>query len=255
MTARILVTGAAGGIGAATAAALRGRGCTVTGLDLLATSDGVLACEVRDAAQVAIVVGAAIDAMGGLDVLINCAGVGDVQGAGDPPDADALALLDVNFFGSWRVTAAALPALRASRGRVVNVASGLVFLTLPFAAAYCASKRALVAYSDALRLEHGDAVTVTTVYPGYIRTAIHARPAAKGLSLEGLVPAERLDNAVDTLVRAALGRPRRDMATTRRGAVAHALLRTLPPRWVDRAVITAMRRVRSRGSGVATRAA
>ena len=255
MTARILVTGAAGGIGAAAAAALRTRGCTVTGLDLHAIGDGVLACDVRDPAQVAVAVGAAIDAMDGLDVLINCAGVGEVQGAGDAPDADALALLDVNLFGAWRVTAAALPALRASRGRVVNVASGLAFLTLPLAAAYCASKRALVAYSDALRLEHGDAVTVTTVYPGYIRTAIHAKPAAKGVSLEGLVPAERLEDAAETLVRAALGRPRRDMATTRRGAVAYALLRALPPSWVDHAVMTATRRVRSRGSGAATRAA
>ena len=117
-------------------------------------------------------------------------------------------MIDVNLLGPWRVTAAALPALRASRGRVVNVASGLAHLTVPFATAYCMSKRGLVAYSDALRIEHGDAITVTTVYPGYIRTGIHDAARERGLGLEGAVPAERLSDAADTLVRAALGRRR-----------------------------------------------
>ena len=82
-------------------------------------------------------------------------------------------------------------ALRESRGRVVNVASGLAHVAVPFATAYCMSKRGLVAYSDALRLEHGDAITVTTVYPGYIRTPIHDASKAAGVALEGAVPAER----------------------------------------------------------------
>ena len=64
-------------------------------------------------------------------------------------------MLDVNLLGPWRVTAAAMPALRAARGRVVNVASGLANIAVPLATAYCMSKRGLVAYSDALRLEHG----------------------------------------------------------------------------------------------------
>ena len=106
-------------------------------------------------------------------MLINNAGLGIPQSAGRAPDADALAVLDVNLIAPWRVTAAALPHLRASHGRVVNVASGLAHLAVPFATAYCMSKRGLVAYSDALRLEHGDEITVTTVYPGYIRTGIH----------------------------------------------------------------------------------
>ena len=66
-------------------------------------------------------------------------------------------------------------------------------MALPFAPAYCMSKRGLVAYSDALRLEHGDEIGVTTVYPGYIRTAIHDASQASGVGLEGAVPAEHAD--------------------------------------------------------------
>jgi NAD(P)-dependent dehydrogenase (short-subunit alcohol dehydrogenase family) len=169
-------------------------------------------------------------------VLINCAGLGDPQSAGEAPDGAALRVLDVNLIGPWRVTSAALAALLQSRGRVVNVASGLAHLALPMAPAYCMSKRGLVAYSDALRLEYGDRITVTTVYPGYIRTPIHDAAAQKGLSLEGAVPAEELEDAARTLVRAAVGRPTRDLATTRRGTLGYALLRIAPRGLVDRIV-------------------
>jgi NAD(P)-dependent dehydrogenase (short-subunit alcohol dehydrogenase family) len=247
MTVRVIVTGAQRGIGAATVKALRARGAHVVGLDVCGDGDGVLRCDIRSQSEVDAAVQRAVERLGGLDVLINNAGVGDAQRAGTVPDAEALAVLDVNLFGAWRTTAAALPALRASRGRVINVASGLTFLTLPFAAAYCASKRALVAYSDALRLEEGDMITVTTVYPGYIRTSIHDAPARKGVSLEGLVPAERVEDAARALVRAALGPPARDLATTRRGGIAYALLRLLPPGVVDRVVASRIRQAARRG--------
>ena len=219
MSKRILITGAASGIGAAAAAELRSRGATVVGLDLLA-GDGIIACDIRDQAAVDRAVAEAIARLGGLDVLINNAGIGIPQPAGDRPDEGALAVIDVNLLGPWRVTAAALPALRASRGRVVNVASGLVHLPMPMATAYCMSKRGLVAYSDALRIEHGDTISVTTVYPGYIRTPIHEAAASRGLSLEGVVPGERLEDATRALARASLGRPVRDLATTRWASIA-----------------------------------
>jgi NAD(P)-dependent dehydrogenase (short-subunit alcohol dehydrogenase family) len=238
---RVLITGAASGIGAAAAAELRRRGARVVGLDING-SDEIVECDVRDQASVERAVAEAIERLGGLDVLINNAGIGFAQSAGDPPDEKALAVLDVNLIGPWRVTAAALPALRASRGRVVNVASGLAHLTLPFATAYCMSKRGLVAYSDALRLEHGDAITVTTVYPGYIRTPIHESSQEDGFALEGMVPEERLEDAARTLARAALGRPARDLGTTRRGALGYALVRRAPRRAVDRATLRVLRR-------------
>jgi NAD(P)-dependent dehydrogenase (short-subunit alcohol dehydrogenase family) len=242
MSTRIIITGAASGIGAATTASLREGGAEVIGLDVNAAGEDILRCDVRDQASVDEAVAQAVERLGGLDVLINCAGIGDPQSAGERPGEDASRVLDVNLLGPWRVTGAALPALRAARGRVVNVASGLAHLTVPYAPAYCMSKRGLVAYSDALRLEHGDEITVTTVYPGYIRTPIHEAAAAKGLSLEGTVPAESLEDAVRTLTRAALESPKRDVATTRLGEISYMLLRFTPRRLVDWAITRQFRR-------------
>src|SRR4051794_25219806 len=156
---RVLITGAAGGIGSASVTALRAQGARVVGLDLQGDGADVLACDVRDQTSIDAAVAEAGGRLGGLDVLINNAGLGDAQDAGVAPDDDALRLLDVNLLGPWRVTAAALPHLIASRGRVVNVASGLAHLAVPYAAAYCMSKRGLTAYSDVLRLEYGDRIT------------------------------------------------------------------------------------------------
>ena len=244
----MIVTGAAGGIGGAATAALRARGARVIGLDLQEDpANDVLACDVRDQASVDRAVAEAVGRLGGLDVLINNAGIGIPQSAGLGPDADALAVIDVNLLGPWRVTAAALPALREARGRVVNVASSLAHITVPFATAYCMSKRGLVGYSDALRMEHGDALCVTTVYPGYIRTRIHDASRERGIGLEGVAPAEKLSDAATTLVRAALGSPARDLATTRWGAIAYAIVRRLPRSLVDRAGERQMRRLARKG--------
>jgi NAD(P)-dependent dehydrogenase (short-subunit alcohol dehydrogenase family) len=247
MSARVVITGAASGIGAAAATELRRQGAQVVGLDLKGEDGEVIACDVRDQESVDRAVAEALERLGGLDVLINNAGIGDPQSAGEPPDERARAVLDVNLLGPWRVTAAALPALRAARGRVVNVASGLAHVSIPLGTAYCMSKRGLVAYSDALRLEHGDAITVTTVYPGYIATAIHEASESEGVALQGAVPAERLEDAARTLTRAALGRPVRDLATTRSGTFAYALARHSPRGMVDRVVTMRLRRLAARG--------
>lgn len=241
---RIIITGAAGGIGRATVELLRSRGAHVVGLDL---HDADLECDVRSQASVDRAVSAAIERLGGLDVLINNAGLGTPQSAAEAPDDGALAVLDVNLVGPWRVTSAALPALRASHGRVVNVASGLAHVTVPFSTAYTMSKRGVVAYSDMLRLEEGDRVDVTTVYPGYIRTPIHRESEAAGVPLEGAVPVEDVADAARTLVRAALGAPARDLATTREGTLSYAVVRLAPRRLVDAVTRRRMRKLARRG--------
>jgi NAD(P)-dependent dehydrogenase (short-subunit alcohol dehydrogenase family) len=247
MSQRVIITGAASGIGEATAKALRERGAKVVGLDLRA-SDEVLTCDVTDQQSVDKAVAEAIRRLGGgIDALVNCAGIGLPQSATERPGPDALRVLDVNLLGTWRVTAAALPALRASRGRVVNISSGLAHLAVPFATAYGASKRGVVGYSEQLRAEVGDEVTVTTVYPGYIRTPIHEASQSAGIALEGMVPPEPLGAAAGTIVRAIYGKPARDLATTRRGAQSYALLRFLPKGLVERGVRRQVRAGAKRG--------
>ncbi len=236
MSQRVIITGAASGIGEATMKALRDRGAEVAGLDVNAADD-LIACDVTDQQSVDAAVAEAVKRLGGgLDALVNCAGIGLPQSATERPGVDALRVIDVNLLGTWRVTAAALPALRASRGRVVNISSGLAHLAVPFATAYGASKRGVVGYSEQLRAEVGDEVTVTTVYPGYIRTPIHEASQSAGIGLEGMVPPEPLGAAAGTIVRAIYGRPARDLATTRRGAQSYALLRFLPKGLVERGV-------------------
>lgn len=245
---RVVITGAASGIGAEAVRQLRAKGCRVVGLDLNGDGGDILACDVRDQASVDTAVTEAIARLGGLDVLVNCAGLGLPQSAIAPPGEDAAAVLDVNLVGPWRVTSAALPALRSSRGRVVNIASGLAHLAVPFATAYCMSKRGIVAYSDALRYEIGHEVTVTVVYPGYVKTPIHDASVALGFGLDGLVPEEPLTAVAERVVDACLGRPKRDVATTRTGTVSYLVLRRLPRRLVDRAVMTSLRKQAASGA-------
>ena len=249
MSKRVIITGAAGGLATAAIAELRGQGATVVGLDLKGNGDDILECDIRDQASVDSAVAAAIERLGGgVDVLINNAGVGDPQSAGKAPDEKALAVIDINLMGAWRVTSAALPALRESRGRVVNIASGLAFVTAPFSTAYTMAKRGLVGYSDALRLEQGDRISVTTVYPGYIRTAIHDASKAEGMGLEGAVPAEDVADAGRAFARAALSeKPVRDLATTRNGTVNYGFVKLAPRGLMDRLTRIQMRRLARKG--------
>jgi NAD(P)-dependent dehydrogenase (short-subunit alcohol dehydrogenase family) len=243
----VIITGAASGIGEATAKALRERGAQVVGLDLKG-EDHLIACDVRDQESVDKAIAAAVERLGGgLDALVNCAGIGLPQSAAERPGPDALSVLDVNLLGTWRVTAAALPALRASHGRVVNISSGLAHLAVPFATAYGASKRGVVGYSEQLRSEMGDEITVTTVYPGYIRTPIHDASQSAGIGLEGMVPPEPLSAAAATIVRAIYGNPVRDLATTKRGGRVYAALRFVPKGLVERAIRRQMRSGAKRG--------
>ena len=212
---RIIITGASSGFGKGSAESLRRRGAQVVGLDINPIDD-VIACDIRDQAQVDAAVKEAIERLGGgLDILINNAGIGGPADAGAPPDERTIATIDTNLLGAWRVTGTAMPALIASKGRVVNVASGLAHVNVPFGAAYIASKRGLAGYSDVLRLEYGDRITVSTVYPGYVATPIHDVSEAMGISLGDVVPHEPIGAVIKTIVRASLDKPKRDLATTR----------------------------------------
>jgi NAD(P)-dependent dehydrogenase (short-subunit alcohol dehydrogenase family) len=220
----VLITGAAGGFGAPTVQRLREQGAKVVGLDRVA-GDGIVACDITDEAAVDSAVATAVEQLGGLDAVVHYAGIGTPNDAGGPLEPDAMKVIDTNLLGAWRVTAAALPALMAGRadrggakGRVVFVSSELAYLTLPFVSAYSVAKRGMAAYADALRLEYGTELHVSTVYPGYVRTPIHDAGREVGLALEGQVRREEVEDIVGTVVRAlAAPRPPRDTAGTRAG--------------------------------------
>lgn len=229
---RVLVTGASGTFGTAISTELSRLGASVIGLDLVPRNDDalpVIACDLTDDQAVPVAVSDAIARLGGLDVLINNAGIGGPAPAELPPGEEVRRQLEINLLGTWRVSAACAPELVRTRGRVVMLASRMAVMQLPLAAAYGASKRAMVAYADALRLELGTHVGVTCVYPSAVRSPIHDSTADAGLSLEGMSSFEPLDGVVETVVRAATdARVRRDLATTRRGAAELFLARHLP---------------------------
>lgn len=229
---RVLLTGASGTFGRAIAGALTARGAHVVGLDLDPRDDDpitVIAADITDDDAVAAGVGTAIDKLGGLDILINNAGIGGPAPAERPPDEEVRRQIEINLLGTWRVTAAATDALVAARGRVVVVASHAAVRQLPIAAAYGVSKRAVVAYADALRLELAPHVGVSTIYPSMVRSPIHDSTARAGLSLQGVSRFEPLDGVVDAVVGACLARtPPRDVATSPRGIAEFLLARHLP---------------------------
>jgi NAD(P)-dependent dehydrogenase (short-subunit alcohol dehydrogenase family) len=236
VTRRALVTGASGAFGTAVRKELRGRGWSVVGLDLEQDGDEVIACDVTDDEAVPRAVAAAAERLGGLDVLVNNAGIGGPASAGAPPGEHVRRMIDVNLLGAWRVTAAAIEHLVDSRGRVVLLGSRMSFIGLPLGAAYGVSKRALTAYADALRAEYGTHVSVTCVHPAFVRTPIHDSTRAAGLQLEGFSHEEPLEQVVATIVKACEGsNPGRDVAVTRGGALQMAVARHLP-RLVDRIV-------------------
>ncbi|WP_170285919.1 SDR family NAD(P)-dependent oxidoreductase [Nocardioides rubriscoriae] len=176
---RALVTGAAGGIGRSTVELLASQGAAVVGLDLVASND-VLACDVSDAGSVSTAVAAAVDRLGGLDVLVNVAGVDRFRRFEDLDLATWDLHLGVNLTGPMLMSHAALPHLRASRGNIVTIASIAGLRAQPYQAAYCASKAGVIALMKSLALElAADGIRVNTICPGGVETDLPTQAAAE----------------------------------------------------------------------------
>jgi ketoreductase RED2 len=181
----VLVTGSSSGIGAATATALALRGATVvvssarsvdagTALAAQLPAADYVRCDVSDADQVEAAIAAIVDRHGRLDALVNNAGTTEVIPHGDLEAASPdvwRRIFDVNVIGTWQVTVAAVPHLRASgRGQVVNVSS--IAGTRPTGSSipYACSKAAVSHMTRLLAATLGPEVRVNAVAPGLVDT-------------------------------------------------------------------------------------
>ncbi|MFI6938141.1 SDR family NAD(P)-dependent oxidoreductase [Streptomyces sp. NPDC050418] len=205
---RAVVTGGASGIGRAAAGLLAARGARVTVLDLAPESvpEPLLArkADVTDDASIRAAVTGAAEEMGGLDVLVNNAGIGAQGTVEDNDDAEWLRVLDVNVLGMVRTARAALPYLRASRhAAIVNTCSIAATAGLPQRALYSASKGAVLSLTLAMAADHvREGIRVTCVNPGTVDTPWVARlldaaddPAAERAALAARQPTGRLVTA------------------------------------------------------------
>lgn len=176
---RALVTGAVGGIGRATVELLAEEGARVVGVDLR-EAEGVLACDVSDASSVSTAVANAVAQLGGLDVLVNVAGIDQFRRFEDLDLATWQRHLGVNLTGPMLMSQSALPHLRASRGNIVTIASIAGLRAQPYQAAYCASKGGVILLMKSLALElAADGVRVNTVCPGGVETDLPGNAAAE----------------------------------------------------------------------------
>lgn len=268
MSRTILITGCSSGIGWASAKVMKARGWRVLATarrpdDLARLRDelGVeaLALELADGASIAA---CAADALrlteGRLDALFNNAAFGQPGAVEDLP-ADVLRRqLEVNVVGTHALTRAVIPAMRArGAGRIVQCSSVLGVVAAPWRGAYCASKFALEALTDCLRMElAGSGIQVALIEPGPIRSRFveHALAAARAnVDIAGSVHAPRYARMLESLASGgkqtfklepeavaiklvhAVESPRARLRypVTVPAHAAAALKRLLPARWLD----------------------
>jgi NAD(P)-dependent dehydrogenase (short-subunit alcohol dehydrogenase family) len=196
----VIVTGAANGIGRAIALAFAASGARVAVGDVLAEDGQRTVATITDAGGSALfveadvskaddargLVAAAVERFGGVDVLVNNAGVGGVRlplHELEPEDFDRV--IDVNLRGTFLCSKYAIPHLLAGKaGRIVNVASTYGVIGAPLSAAYCASKAAIINLTRQMAIDYGpEGLRVNALCPGYIDTGLGRRGPA-------LTPAE-----------------------------------------------------------------
>lgn len=179
----VLITGAASGIGRVTARRMASEGARVVAGDvsdagLAETAEGHPSvswshCDVSDEGSVATFVDGAVAEMGGLDVVVNLAGVLHFENTHEVALADWQRLIDINLTGTFLVCRATLPHLVDGGGVIINAASTAAHIGQPWSAAYAATKGAILSMTRAMAIEYGRrGVRVNSVSPGAIETPI-----------------------------------------------------------------------------------
>ncbi len=248
-----IVTGASSGIGRAIALRLAGEGVSLSlaarntkELELVA-----IECEKRGGKAIAIpvdvgdessckeLVERSVAEFGRIDMLFNNAGIDVVARLEDLPDLHLFRrVMDVNFYGPVYTTYYALPILKKSRGRIINVSSMGGVVAVPFNTSYCASKFAMNGFSDSLRMELRETgVSVTVICPYWVVSRFHENYMDKTGTPKGIsgraIYTERMmssDRCAEIVIEAA--RSRRREVLLGPGKIG-ALLRLLAPRMTD----------------------
>jgi NAD(P)-dependent dehydrogenase (short-subunit alcohol dehydrogenase family) len=207
---RVLITGGASGIGAACVRRFQTDGCSVAVLDRdqdaleASPAEFGTTCDVADADSLAAAVDEAAAALGGLDVVVAAAGIAARGTVADTDPSDWDRVLAVNLRGVYLTGRATIPHLRATGGgAIVNIASQLGLVAAAGAAAYCASKGAVISLTRAMAIDHGhEGIRVNCVCPGPTDTPLldpyfgaAADPAAERRAYEAMQLHARLVTA------------------------------------------------------------
>jgi short-subunit dehydrogenase len=225
----VIITGASAGIGAATARVFSQAGARLVlaarnhaRLQALARSlpgpTLVVPTNVADPRAVRNLVDQAVASFGGIDIIINNAGVGLAAPVGTLRASDFQQALAVDLFGPLALTQAALPHLRRhGRGQLIFVSSVVGLRALPYLGGYAAAKAALDRLTEALRMElRGSGVAVTLVRPGTTRTEFTAHRLGSGHEQRRVNPrAASPEQVGQAILRAAIREPRVAYVTLR----------------------------------------
>ncbi len=215
---RVLVTGSSRGIGFAIAEAFLGAGARVAingrteqsvsaAIERLGSGEHLVAApgDIGTVPGCESAVKTAIDAFGGLDILVNSAGIGAGRPIEECDEAMWDAHIDVNLKGTFFCCRAALSELRKSNGNIVNIASDAGLMGVPGITVYCASKGGVVNMTRAMALEVAPDVRVNCVCPGYVDTDMIRRdhidkkddPAAAEQRMIDYAPMKRIATPVE----------------------------------------------------------
>jgi short-subunit dehydrogenase len=256
--ARTVLTGASSGVGHALAQRLAEEGARL----VLASRDQaaleglagpirqrggeavVVPTDVADLGQRARLIARAVEALGGLDMLINNAGVGAMGFFADAGEERLRRIFEVNFFAATELTRLALPHLRRGRDpMIVNVSSVIGRRGLPGCTEYCASKFALAGWSEGLRAELArQGIHVLLVCPGVIETNFRANLLENRVSFRWQNHRAMTADRCARLIVQAMRRKRKELVTTLEGK-ALVWLNRLFPRLVDYALARHVRPV------------
>lgn len=185
-----LVTGASRGIGLSAARALAAAGATVVSLARSLPETGLgephraHACDVADWDAVAALVAETAGRFGGIDIVVNNAGVvAPIGRLGDTDPAAWNRNIAINLGGPYNVVRAALPGLLARRGTVINISSGAAHRPVEGWSAYCAGKAGLAMLTGMLALEYGgEGLRVFGLQPGVVDTEMQVQIRASGIN-------------------------------------------------------------------------